>query len=155
MVKRIDMEVEQGGTNEVRPDFFREPPVKYTGGDLPWQWEEDGLIATRSGAWAAPGCHDGCGVVIYTDKETGKFDHVEGDEESPYYQGRLCVRCIALKEAIYHPDRVLHPMKRDPKDRGKADKWERITWEEAYDLVKTTFDKIKAESGGKAVVFHL
>ena len=105
--------------------------------------------------WAAPGCHDGCGVVIYTDKETGKFDHVEGDEESPYYQGRLCVRCIALKEAIYHPDRVLYPMKRDPKDRGKADKWERTTWEEAYDLVKTTFDKIKAESGGKAVVFHL
>ena len=66
MVKRIDMEVEQGGTNEVRPDFFREPPVKYTGGDLPWQWEEDGLIATRTGAWAAPGCHDGCGVVVYT-----------------------------------------------------------------------------------------
>ena len=31
--------------NEVRPDFFREPPVKYTGGDLPWQWEEDGLIS--------------------------------------------------------------------------------------------------------------
>ena len=73
MTKRIDMEVEQGGTNEVRPDFFREPPVKYTGGDLPWQWEEDGVICTRTGAWAAPGCHDGCGVIVYTDKETGKF----------------------------------------------------------------------------------
>ena len=155
MVKRIDMEVEQGGTNEVRPDFFREPPVKYTGGDLPWQWEEDGLIATRTGAWAAPGCHDGCGVVVYTDKETGRFHHVEGDEESPYYQGRLCARCIALKEAVYHPDRVLYPLKRDPKDRGKADKWERITWDEAYATIKEKFDAIKAESGAKAVVFHL
>lgn len=154
MVKRIDMEVEQGGTNEIRPDFFREPPVKYTGGDLPWQWEEDGLIATRTGAWAAPGCHDGCGVIVYTDKN-GKFHHVEGDEESPYYQGRLCVRCIALKEAMFHPDRVLYPMKRDPKFRGQADKWERISWDEAYSMIKTKFDKIKEESGGKAVVFHL
>lgn len=155
MVKRIDMEVEQGGTNEVRPDFFREPPVKYTGGDLPWQWEEDGMIATRTGAWAAPGCHDGCGVIVYTDKETGRFIKVEGDEESPYYQGRLCARCIALKEAVYHPDRVLYPMKRDPDDRGKSDKWERISWDEAYAMIKEKFDTIKAESGAKAVVFHL
>lgn len=155
MTKRIEMEVEQGGTNEIRPDFFREVPVRYTGGDLPWQWEEDGMIATRSGAWAAPGCHDGCGVIIYTDKETGRFIKVEGDEESPYYQGRLCARCIALKEAIYHPDRVLYPMKRAREDRGKADKWERITWDEAYDLIKTKFDDIKAQYGAKSVVFHL
>lgn len=155
MTKRIDMEVEQGGTNEVRPDFFREPPVKYTGGDLPWQWEEDGMIVTRSAAWAAPGCHDGCGVLIFTDKETGKFIKVEGDEDNPYYQGRLCTRCIALKEAMYHPDRVLYPMKRDPKDRGKADKWERISWDEAYAMIKEKFDKIKEESGAKSVVFSL
>ena len=91
----------------------------YTGGDLPWQWEEDGMICTRSAAWSAPGCHDGCGVIVYTDKETGKFIKVEGDEENPYYQGRLCMRCLDVAEAIYHPDRLLYPMKRDPKDRGK------------------------------------
>ncbi|WP_165061151.1 molybdopterin-dependent oxidoreductase [Adlercreutzia sp. ZJ154] len=155
MTKRIDMVVEQGGQNEIRPDFFREPPVRYTGGDLPWQWEEDGMICTRSGAWAAPGCHDGCGVIIYTDKETGKFIKVEGDPESPYYQGRLCARCITLKEAIYHPDRVLYPMKRAFKDRGNPEAWQRITWDEAYDMILTKFAKIKEESGTKAVVFHL
>ncbi|NTU90000.1 MAG: hypothetical protein HGA54_08925, partial [Actinobacteria bacterium] len=68
MVKRIVEEVHGDGGNVIRPDFFRETPVKLTGGDLPWQWEEDGLIATRSAAWAAPGCHDGCGVIIYTDQ---------------------------------------------------------------------------------------
>ena len=93
--------------------------------------------------------------IVFTDKETGRFIKVEGDEESPYYQGRLCARCIALKEAVYHPDRVLYPMKRDPKDRGKADKWERITWDEAYAMIKEKFDTIKKESGAKAVVFHL
>ncbi|MBE6473875.1 MAG: dehydrogenase [Coriobacteriaceae bacterium] len=125
----------------------------YTGGDVPWQWEEDGMICTRSAAWSAPGCHDGCGVVVYTDKETGKFVKVEGDEQNPYYQGRLCMRCLDVAEAIYHPDRLLYPMKRDPKDRGKADKWTRITWDEAYDIIDEKFTKIRDEFGGKSIIF--
>jgi anaerobic selenocysteine-containing dehydrogenase len=154
MVKRIDdKKVELDYSKAVRPDFFIENPVKFTGGDLPWQWEEDGMIATRSAAWSAPGCHDGCGVIVYTDKKTGKFIRVEGDEDNPYYQGRLCVRCIDLAEVINLPDRLLYPMKRNPKDRGKADKWERITWEEAYDIINTTYGKIKEESGGHSILF--
>lgn len=153
MVKKIVEEVEQGGTNELRPDFFREPPVKYTGGDLPWQWEEDGMIVTRSAAWSAPGCHDGCGVLIYTDQD-GTFIKVEGDEANPFYNGRLCARCLALPEVIHHPDRLLYPMKRDRADRGK-NKWERISWDEAYDTIFETFNRIKAESGAKSVVFSL
>lgn len=155
MSKKIVLEVEQGGTNEVRPDFFRENPTRFTGGDLPWQWEEDGMVATRSAAWSAPGCHDGCGVVIYTDKETGKFIKVEGDEENPYYNGRLCSRCIALRDVVYHPDRLLYPMKRARNKRGDVNAWERITWEEAYDTIYEKFNKIKEESGAKSVVFSM
>lgn len=44
-------------------------------------------------------------------------------------------------------------MKRDPKFRGKADKWERITWEEAYDMIDEKFTKIRDEYGGKAIIF--
>ena len=40
---------------------------------------------------------------------------VEGDENNPVTQGRLCPRCIALKDYVYNPARLLHPMKRDPK----------------------------------------
>ena len=153
MTMRIDIPHDSDESKGMRPTFFNEPPVMYTGGDVPWQWEEDGMICTRSAAWSAPGCHDGCGVIVYTDKETGKFIKVEGDEENPYYQGRLCMRCLDVAEAIYHPDRLLHPMKRDPKFRGKADKWERITWEEAYDMIDEKFTKIRDEYGGKAIIF--
>ncbi|NTU89016.1 MAG: molybdopterin-dependent oxidoreductase, partial [Actinobacteria bacterium] len=128
-------------------------PVKLTGGDLPWQWEEDGLIATRSAAWAAPGCHDGCGVIIYTDQD-GKFVKMEGDEDNPFYSGRLCARCLAIGEAINHPDRILYPMKRAYEDRGK-DKWERISWDEAYDTIEKKFNQIRDEFGAECVVFHL
>ena len=93
-------------------------------------WEEDGFTVVRGNARTAPGCHDNCGILMYIDKD-GKLDHVEGDPDDPYNQGRLCLRCLTLPDVIYHKDRQLNPMKRDRADRGK-DKWERITWEEAY-----------------------
>ena len=44
-----------------------------------WQYEEDGMIVTRTSVWSAPGCHEGCGVLVYSDKETGRFIKAEGD----------------------------------------------------------------------------
>ncbi len=76
-------------------------------------------------------------------------------KKAPITKGVYARVASLSKEAVYHPDRVLYPMKRDPDDRGKSDKWERISWDEAYAMIKEKFDTIKAESGAKAVVFHL
>ena len=81
----------------------------------PWQFEEDGLTVTRTSPWSPPGCHPvGCSLKCYTDKD-GKLVKVEGDENNPVTQGRLCVRCLTLKDYILNPSRIVHPMKRDPK----------------------------------------
>lgn len=117
----------------------------------PFRYQEGDLTVTRGSAWSGPGCHIGCGVLLYTDKN-GKLVKVEGDPENPYSQGRLCVRCLGVPEVTNHKDRLLYPMKRDPKDRGK-DKWERISWEEAYDLIVEKFNKIKAEHGAESIFF--
>ena len=90
----------------------------------PYRYEEDGLHVTRGCGWSAPGCHLGCGVLLYTDDD-GKLVKVEGDPENPFNQGRLCVRCLDLPEVVYSPDRILHPLKRDPENRGK-NQWEQI-----------------------------
>lgn len=79
--------------------------------EKPWQWEENGYTVTRGSAWTGPGCHDGCGVLLYTDKD-GKLVKVEGDPENPFNQGRLCVRCLALPEVTNSPERLQYPMKR-------------------------------------------
>lgn len=92
--------------------------------EKPYTYKEGDLTVTRGSAWTGPGCHLGCGVLLYTD-EDGKLVKVEGDSENPFNNGRLCVRCLALPDVTNHKDRLLYPMKRDPKDRGK-DKWERI-----------------------------
>ena len=42
-----------------------------------WRWEEDGYTVTRTTHWSPPGCHMGCGVLLYT--KDGKLERVEGD----------------------------------------------------------------------------
>ncbi len=118
--------------------------------ERPWRWQEDGLTVTRGSSFTGPGCHNGCGVLLYTDKE-GKLVKVEGDPDNNYNQGRLCLRCLALKDVVNHPDRLKYPMKRAGK-RGE-NKWERISWDEALDTIEERFNKIKAEYGAEAVVF--
>ena len=117
----------------------------------PWRREEDGLTVTRGSAWTGPGCHLGCGVNLYTDKE-GKLVKVEGDRENPFNQGRLCVRCLDLPEVVYNERRLLHPMKRNRADRGK-DTWQRITWDEAYDEIEARLKDIRERHGAESVLF--
>ncbi|MDR2197509.1 MAG: molybdopterin-dependent oxidoreductase [Coriobacteriales bacterium] len=118
----------------------------------PWRYEEDGLTVTRTSPWSPPGCHPvGCGLKLYVNDE-GRLVRVEGDENHPVTQGRLCPRCLALKDYVYNPSRVLHPLRRDPKDRGKSDRWERISWDEAFELIKSEYERIVGTWGAESIV---
>ncbi|MGI6217726.1 MAG: molybdopterin-dependent oxidoreductase [Coriobacteriales bacterium] len=106
---------------------------------------DDGTEVIRTCAWSPPGCHPvGCGLRLFV--KDGKLVKVEGDPEQPVTKGRLCVRCLTLKEYIYHPDRIIYPMKRDKADRGK-DKWVRTTWDEALDIICDALRKNIANYG--------
>ena len=60
-------------------------------------WEEDGMTVTRTYNYSAPGCHDSCGVLLYT--KDGKLQKVEGDPLDPYANGKLCMRCRSRRES--------------------------------------------------------
>ena len=111
---------------------------------LPWKWEEDGMTVIRGTARSAPGCHNVCGILSYV--KDGKLVKVEGDPEDPYNQGRLCSRCLCIPDYVYHEERLTYPMKRAREDRGK-DKFERITWDEAYDIIEKNFKEVSAKYG--------
>ena len=116
-----------------------------------WQWEEDGMTVTRTYHYSPPGCHDSCGVLLYTKDD--EFVRIEGDPLAAYNGGKLCMRCLDMDEAVHHPDRVKYPMKRVG-ERGE-NKWERISWEEAYDTIEAEVRKIWEEVGGPSIlVFH-
>ena len=112
----------------------------------PMTYQDGDFKVVRTSMWSPPGCHPvGCSVKLYVDKD-GRLDHVEGDENNPITKGRLCPRCLALKDYIYNPSRVVHPMKRDPKYRGRHDKWEQCTWDEAYAIIKERVEFFKENS---------
>lgn len=107
------------------------------------------MRVVRSIARTAPGCHEGCGVLLYV--KDGKLVKVEGDPDFPLSHGRLCPRCQVLTEVVYHPDRLMHPLKRAG-ERGEG-RWERITWAEAYDTIADKFNGFKKTFGPESVVF--
>lgn len=114
-----------------------------------WTWEEGGTRVVRSRARTAPGCHSGCGVLLYV--RDGKLIKVEGDPDFPFNQGRLCPRCQALPQVVYNPDRILHPMRRI-RVKGEV-AWQRISWKEAFDIITSELVEIKEKFGPESVVF--
>lgn len=114
---------------------------------------DDGTEVIRTNAWSPPGCHPtGCGLRLFV--KDGKLVKVEGDPDNPITHGKLCVRCLALKDYVYHPDRILYPMKRAREDRGK-DKWERITWDEAFEIASTKIKEISEKWGPESIFLNV
>ncbi|RLA99665.1 MAG: molybdopterin oxidoreductase, partial [Deltaproteobacteria bacterium] len=93
-------------------------------------------------------CQAGCGVLIYKDGD--EIVKIEGDPESPVNRGALCVKALASLDHLHHPDRLKYPLKRaGERDSGK---WQRISWDEALDIVAEEFAKAKAKYGPESLV---
>lgn len=111
---------------------------------------EDGTKVFRTSAWAPPGCHGvGCGLKVFV--KDGKLIKVEGDPDQPIAKGRLCPRCMAIKDYVEHPDRLKYPMKRAREFRGRADKWQRISWDEAYGIIIEKWKSIRERFGKNSI----
>ena len=72
-------------------------------------------------------CPDTCSLV--TTVENGIAIRVQGNPNHPMTDGVLCTKVSRYTERTYHPDRILHPMKRTgPKGSGQ---FAPVSWEEA------------------------
>ena len=94
------------------------------------------------------GCHGGCGVLVHV--KDGRITKIEGDPDFPINHGVMCSRGLAFKQLVYHPDRVMYPLKRSGK-KGEG-KWQRISWDEALDTIAIKYKKIKEDYGAEAIV---
>jgi anaerobic selenocysteine-containing dehydrogenase len=93
-------------------------------------------------------CGGNCGVLV-TVKE-GRAIRIKGDPDSPPNRGVLCPIGQASLEYLYHPDRLVHPLKRVG-DRGEG-KWQQVSWDEALNLTAEALNKVKEENGTEAVM---
>jgi len=65
----------------------------------------------------------------------------------------ICLKGKAAPEILYHPSRLLHPLRRtNPKDSADPG-WARITWEEALDAVAERLMTFAASDGPASVGF--
>lgn len=95
-------------------------------------------------------CVSRCGSIAVL--ENGRFVALEPDPAHPT-GGALCAKGRAAPELVYHPDRLLYPLKRT-RPKGDPDPgWQRISWDEALDLTAARLRQIAAEHGPEGVVF--
>lgn len=94
-------------------------------------------------------CPDACALEIKV--REGRIAGISaGTSDHPDTAGFICAKISRFDRRVYHEDRLLHPMRRvGPK--GSAE-FERISWDEAFDLIVRKFKGIVAEFGGEAIL---
>lgn len=97
-------------------------------------------------------CVSRCGSIAVI--ENGRFVALEPDPSHPTGKA-LCAKGRAAPELVYHPDRLLYPLKRT-RPKGDPDPgWQRISWDEALDLTAARLRRIAEEHGPESVVFSV
>jgi anaerobic dimethyl sulfoxide reductase subunit A len=98
----------------------------------------------------AHNCGGRCLLIAHI--QDGKITRLEADDRPDSLaapQLRACPRGRAYLRRQYHPDRLLHPLKRTGK-RGEG-QFQRITWDEALDTLAAQFERVKATYGNQAL----
>ncbi|MBM3689941.1 MAG: molybdopterin oxidoreductase family protein [Actinobacteria bacterium] len=92
-------------------------------------------------------CEASCGLEITV--EANLVIGIRGDHHDPMSRGYLCPKGVAWQDLHNDPDRLRHPVRRT------ATGWERIGWDEAFDLVASRLLQTKEQHGGDAIAFYL
>ncbi len=93
-------------------------------------------------------CPDACALEITV--ENGKAIAVHGAKNHPTTHGVLCTKVTYGLDRTYHPERVLHPMKRVGK-KGEG-KFERVSWGEALASIANAFHAAKNTFGAESIM---
>ncbi|QDU20914.1 molybdopterin-containing oxidoreductase family protein [Urbifossiella limnaea] len=95
-------------------------------------------------------CPDTCGLVVTVDPASGKAVKLRGDAEHPFTHGFLCQKVANYLDRVYHPGRVLHPMRRVGR-KGEG-RFERVSWAEAIRTIADRFRDIAGSADGPQAV---
>ena len=92
-------------------------------------------------------CHGGCSALLYV--RDGKLVRVKPDPESPFNRGQMCIKGLSTPKIMYHPSRILTPLKRVG-SRG-SNNWKKISWDTALGEIADRLDSIRKESGPESI----
>lgn len=100
------------------------------------------------------------GVVVAVEPDdrynpgVGREDEVlsEHDLIKVRLQRRPCPRGLSFHKYIYHPDRILYPLKRAPGSRRGEGKYVRISWDEALTTVADKMKEMRQKYGPYSII---
>jgi anaerobic selenocysteine-containing dehydrogenase len=98
-------------------------------------------------------CPDTCAMLVTTELRDGKRVATEltGDPAHPTTAGKLCTKVARYLERVYHPDRLLYPLKRKgAKGRGL---FERVSWDDALTDIAGRLARIAAVDAQRIVPY--
>jgi anaerobic selenocysteine-containing dehydrogenase len=106
-----------------------------------------GLLQIVRGA-CGHDCPDTCSWIV--EVQNGTAANLYGDPAHPFTRGTLCAKVNHYLERVYHPDRVLHPLKRVG-SKGDGE-FIQVTWDEALTAIASRWRAIVEESGAEAIL---
>jgi anaerobic selenocysteine-containing dehydrogenase len=93
-------------------------------------------------------CPDSCSLHVTV--ERGRVVKIDGSTDATSTEGYICGKVRQFHRRVYGPERIQHPaVRRGPK--GSAE-FERITWDEALDLVAEKMREARERFGPEAVL---
>ncbi len=94
-------------------------------------------------------CPDCCALETEVD-EQGKAVSVRGRSDHPVTRGWLCAKVNRYLDRVYHPERLLYPMRRVGAKGNGA--FERITWDEALAEISGHWRDIITQYGAQCIL---
>jgi len=91
-------------------------------------------------------CGTGCGVLLGV--KNNRFVALRGDPQHPTTKGLVCAKALFLPKMVYSKDRLKHPMVR------RGNKFERISWDEAMNLMADKFATAIKDHGPNSVAYY-
>ncbi|OFW60811.1 MAG: pyrogallol hydroxytransferase large subunit [Actinobacteria bacterium RBG_16_64_13] len=99
--------------------------------------------------------------IVFDDTDAQPWTvHARGKSFTPPRKTTVSPHTLSWKSLVYSPDRILHPLKRvdydpsgerNPQNRGISG-YERVTWDEALDLVAGEIRRMKRDYGPGAIM---
>ncbi|QFY59662.1 molybdopterin oxidoreductase family protein [Rhizobium grahamii] len=103
----------------------------------------------RLGHTACPhDCPSTCALEVEIGDD-GRIGRVRGANDHSYTSGVICAKVARYAERLYHPDRLMHPLRRA--GAKGAGQWQQISWDAALDEIAEAFVKAEAKDGSEAI----
>lgn len=93
-------------------------------------------------------CPGGCGVRVRC--IGGRAVKVDGNPLHPVSRGRLCPKGQASLQALYHPDRLMRPLRRRG-PRGALDSFQATSWDEALNEISMRLSLLRRQGRPEAL----